>query len=298
MAHHSLRFPITITLVLTLLLATNELASAQRNPYETSSLANSRHIAVPPPDEFLNQLLSRDPQVRVRALKMMGVSEPFLTQTTATGEDYTTISAARLFYGHYSEDRDLAVIALQMHDTDWASVLIHSSLGWEQIGVFNCWCRYEVNPLEGFIELRSVLRWPQTDVLVHESGGGSGLYTRELSVFHIQRRQLEQIYETTDKREDCHPTQNKEYCTLTEARIEYNRLSDKPAIIKVELESIEPVPSKFSLALEVYKDVRRLGCQVLLWDAAKGAFIESRQWSQSYCREAVIHDPKGPNGGH
>jgi len=282
--------------VLALLSPASELASAQAKVSQTTSPPNLPPVAVSPPDQLLRQILSPDSQVRVRALKVMGVSQLFFTPKTETGEDYTITTGARLLYGHYSKDQDLAVIALQMHDSTWAAVLIRRSSAWERIGIFGCCCKYEANPLEGFVELRPVLSYPQTDILVHDTGGGTGLYDRRFSVFHLQRGHLEKIYDTTDKRRDCYPTDD--YCTLTEVKLEFSRLSETPAIIKIELQSIEPVPSTASLPLEVYKNVKRLSCQGLLWDTARERFNQSRQWSQSYFGGVIADNLKNSNREH
>ncbi len=276
--------------------------SAKQAPTASSNSANLRHVPVPSPTSFLNQLLSSDAQVRIKALQLVGVSDLFLQQKTFNGENWTIVSQARLLYGHYMEDRDLAVIVLQMQDYAWASVLLRNSSGWLRIGVFNCWCKYESNPLEGFIELRPVLQWPQTEILVHESGGGSGLYDRFFRIFRLQNSKLTKIYETSDKKDDCHPTQNKDYCTLTEARIETGNVLGSPTIVVARLESLEPIPSipqaglRFGDApkLEVYKNVRRTGCEVLIWDTAKTSFIKSKQWTQLYCVDGLVHTSKQP----
>jgi hypothetical protein len=266
-------------------------AFAKQAATSADDLVNLPHVAVPSPTEFLNQLLSPDSQVRIKALQLVGVSKLFLMQKTATGEDYTISSQARLLYGRYLQDRDLAVIVLQMHDTDWASVLLRDSSGWERIGILNCWCRYDSNPLEAFVGLRSIAQQPQTQILVHESGGGTGLYDRTLTVFALRNGKLKTIYGTRDRTIDCHPTQNKDYCTLTEAQMESTSLFGQPVLAVARVESIAPIPSlpqsdpRFGSAPEllVYKGVRRIDCKVFSWDTAEGSFVESLRWTHAYC---------------
>ena len=281
-------YPLAICTFALILLVTTPAAAQQPTPEPLGP--NLPHLAAPSPTELLNQLLSPDAAIRVKALTLVAVAPLFLmTRTPGGGDDWTVPSEARLFFGHYQNDNDMAVVAVNIHQYTWASVLLRGASGWERIGRFVCWCRYESNPMEGFIELRPVLHWPQTEILVHDSGGGSGLYTRNLSVYRIRNSRLEQIFDTEDKRVDGHPTQNTDYGTLTETRIDYRTLDNTSALAVVRLESIEPwVPPDASKGiypppLEVYKSVRRIGCEVLLWDNGKAAFVRSRKWTASYC---------------
>ncbi len=270
--------------------------SVQGNSPEPDTSPNLAHVAAPPPTDFLKQLLSPDAEVRVKALKLVDVTPLFLKVKALDGEDRTRVSQARLLYGRYREDGDLAIVAVQLHEFTWASVLLHSSSGWERIGRFSCWCKYESNPLEGFVEFRSVLGSPATEIIAHDSGGGSGFWARFLTLFRLQNGRLEKIFDTTDKATDCHPTQNKDYCTLIQARIEYQNFNTTPALVLTRLESIERVPripsSEQSPAwspplLEVFQNVRRVGCEILLWDGAKRSFAGSRRWTSLYCRAST-----------
>jgi len=178
-------------------------------PPEYRRLPNLAHVSAPSPTELVNQLRSSEAQVRVEALKLVSVPPLFLTLKDQNGDDWTKASEARLLYGRYRDDGDLALVAIRLQKAwTFASVLLRTESRWKRIGLFSCWCKYEANPLEGFIEFRPVLHWPQTDILVHDSGGGSGVSGRTLNIFRIRNDRLEKIYSATDKVENCHPTEN------------------------------------------------------------------------------------------
>ena len=69
----------------------------------------------------------------------------------------------------------------------------------------SCWCRYENSPLDTFVELRnwsySSERPPQPIRLIflHASGGGTGLYERDVKVFALHGFELRSVFSSTEE---------------------------------------------------------------------------------------------------
>jgi hypothetical protein len=275
------------------LFATHWSTLAQQNPAEYHALPNLAPVRTPSPSELLNQLLSPQFEVRVQALKLVNVPPLFLTLKDQNGQNWTKVSEARLLYGHYREGRDLAIIALKMEmmGSMFASVLLRRESTWERVGLFTSCCKYDSNPLDGFIRLRPVLQSAQTDILVHQSDSASGASFSDLSIFRVRNNRLENIYKTRDKVVNCHPTGNRDYCTLNQTRIEYTNLNNTPALAVAKLESIQPVPRAqgqgpatwYPPPLGVLRNIHRIGCEILLWDETRTSFVLSQRFTNLYC---------------
>lgn len=101
-----------------------------------------------------------------------------------------------------------AVLALTISQMAYVAVAIPKGAGWERIGIASCWCKYDLNPLREFLELRPVgdSTSPRFELVLRDSGGGTGIYEQTETHFRVYNGKLRKVISFQGARRWCRPT--------------------------------------------------------------------------------------------
>lgn len=155
-----MRWGVMLTRKIFLLVLASPAASAQESarvpPVEDFGYIEVRHdhLQWPTPESIARDLRSKDDNVRLQALRLIGFAEQHAhvaiwAQESAKviGEAVVTPDQIELKYAAFGQGATqqaiLAVEATQKQLT-FAAVAVPKGQGWERIAVFECWCKYEM----------------------------------------------------------------------------------------------------------------------------------------------------------
>lgn len=153
-----------------------------------------------------------------------------------------------------------------------------------------CWCKYENEPLDTFLEIRQLYDKdfnPIKLIFVRDSGGGTGLYERTVTVFSLRRAVLKTVFSYQEERRDCSWPDGK--CELRHTTLELVQ-RDQDALLKNDFEW-HPHPNQ-----QFQEDTWWLGrpsvtCGAYTWDSKKFEFSKSLSATRNLCSE-VNRDPR------
>jgi hypothetical protein len=123
-----------------------------------------------------------------------------------------------LSYAAFGEDaRQEAVVALEADQKQmiFAAVAVPTANGWERIGTFDYWCKYEMyhggNALGESVELRPApelgLEVPaHFELVLRASGGGTGIYMQDEGHFRVYQGELRLVITFVSRERTCDPT--------------------------------------------------------------------------------------------
>ncbi|MGB2623280.1 MAG: hypothetical protein WA857_11825 [Candidatus Acidiferrum sp.] len=188
--------------------------------------AKHDRISWPAPELIVENLRSKNPQVRLEALRLLGVEEEqahdaLWSQTSpskTTGETVVTPDQIELTYAALGDDMtQQALIALQLSKKQltFAAIATPKAKGWERVAVFYCWCKYEMyrgrNSLAEFVQLRPVpggaAETPERfELVLRASGGGTGIYTQNEAHFRIHNGRIDRLIDFVSRSRSCDPT--------------------------------------------------------------------------------------------
>lgn len=187
--------------------------SAKQNEDLGYSLLNRKRVAWPSPESMLNDLRSPNGETRLNAFRLAGLSDQQAHEAVWSnandgaarfiGQAVIMPSKVQLTYAALGDDASQeAVIAIEARSIQatYAAVAVQIGKRWQRIAVLDCWCKYDMRPdqdmLAEFISLRPAAEplsdgVQHYDLVVHSSGGGTGIYTQyeaHLRVFHGELR--------------------------------------------------------------------------------------------------------------
>jgi hypothetical protein len=165
------------------------------------------HANWPSPETLLKNLRSVDDQTRLKALTLLGVTHTGgpVEANPKTGSPTKTIvkdaDESELRYGSLGAGNDQqAIIGVNIGSDLYGAVAIQTPKGWQRIANFYCWCRYE-NGLAGFIRVEYADEG--NELVVHASGGGTGLYVQDEYRFRVHEGELKTILSFTSRFREC-----------------------------------------------------------------------------------------------
>ena len=186
--------------------------SAKSVEDESYVFLDRKHVSWPSPESVLNDLRSPNDEARLNALKLAGLTDEQSHEAVWSsghdspakiiGQDVVTPSRTQLMYAALSESAsEQAIIAFEVRSlgATYATVAVQTGKGWERIAAMTCWCKYDMHPdqdmVAEFVSLRpaaeSLLGKPQHyELVVHSSGGGTGIYTQYEAHFRVFRNEL------------------------------------------------------------------------------------------------------------
>jgi len=189
------------------------------------------HVQWPTPESLAKDLRSKDEEVRVKALQLLGFTEqqarvPIWAQTSPTRvirEAVVMPDQIELEYAALGEDAtQQAILAVQasQRQLTFAAVAVPGPKGWERIATFDCWCKYEMylgqDALAESVQVRPAPEPSPTtpehfDLILRASGGGTGIYTQNEGHFRVYHDELHRVMSFVSRKLSCPPT---EWCDV------------------------------------------------------------------------------------
>ena len=201
---------------------------------------NQEHAAWPSPESVLGDLRSTNIDARLKALKTAGLTEQQaheaiwsvgkVAPSKITGGAVIAPDRVELVYaalGEGSEQQAVLAFEVSSQRHSYAAIAVPRGKVWERIALIDCWCKYDVelsqDALAEFVSLRPV---PQPEpsgaqhyeLVVHSSGGGTGIYTQYEAHFRIYRGALRQVLLFTSAFHSNDPTSPKASTVQIERR--------------------------------------------------------------------------------
>jgi hypothetical protein len=195
-------------------------------PTEDSGYLEVSHVHTqwPAPDLLVKDLRSKDDNVRLQALRLLGFTEqeahtPIWAQTSPSkviGEAVVIPDQIELEYAGLGEDAtQQAILAVQASEKQliFAAVAVPKPQGWERIAAFDYWCKYDFpDPLAESVQVRPAPEpGPRTpehfELILRASGGGTGIYTQNESHFRVRNDELRRVMSFVSRRRSCPPAE-------------------------------------------------------------------------------------------
>lgn len=156
------------------------------------------HAAWPTPESLVADLRSLDQQTRFAALAALGITDD-------EAKNRTPNEVLLRYASIGTTDEKQAVIAVWMPSGDmlFGAVAARKGHAWQRIANFSCWCKYEGGDLLGdFVKVKSS---PDDyfELIVHASGGGTGLYARDEVHFRYYEGELRPVFSFQDRFDEC-----------------------------------------------------------------------------------------------
>jgi len=181
------------------------------------------HVQWPPPESLARDLRSKNDEVRLKALGLLGFTEhqarvTIWAQTSPTrviGEAVVTPDQIELEYAALGEDATQhAILAVQasQRQLTFAAVAVPGPKGWERIATFDCWCKYEMylgqDALAESVQVRPApAPGPTTpghfELILRASGGGTGIYTQNEGHFRVYHGELRRVMSFVSRKLSC-----------------------------------------------------------------------------------------------
>jgi hypothetical protein len=185
-------------------------------PGTTSLESRYDHATWASPESIVRDLRSDEEGTRVNALQLFGYPEAELLDAPKPDE-------IELRYAALGNDAvRQAIVAITVNGVmEYAAVAVPRANGWERIGTFFCWCKYENDPLQ-FVDVRpggfSNRVW--SELVLRPSGGGTGVYGKDEAHFRIHNGALRKVLSFVSFRRSCPPSP----CTVETRSLSGNAL--------------------------------------------------------------------------
>jgi len=258
---------------------------------EVGYLAVQRDVVDwPLPQSIVSDLRSDREDKRLNALHLLGVTDRQAHQ--ADGKvifpDQVELNYAALG----GDDTQQAILAVKTTDRQLtlAAVATPTGTGWKRIAFFSCWCKYDLggDSLATFIQVHSI---PLTvlpgmehfELVLHASGGGTGLYTQNEAHFRMaQDGTLRRVLSFVSRLVSCSNGGPDHSCSI-EKRWFYPQTSDIGEQGGVLVEARDKVadsePAEFYVRDLENRNLHQLVCTQFNWDAQKFRYQQSKQWT-------------------
>ena len=184
------------------------------------------HAAWPAPEFLVRDLGSKNDDVRLNALRLLGLNEQqahaqVWSQSQPSkpfGQAVVTPDRIELKYAALGEDASQqAIVAIEIDQTQmtYVAVAVPAANGWERIAQSDCWCKYEMSQGKDafgeFVQLHPAPEpGPQVpghfELVLRESGGGTGIYTQYEGRFRVYRGELRLVMSFVSRQRRCDPT--------------------------------------------------------------------------------------------
>lgn len=162
------------------------------------------------PEALLAGLRSSDGKTRLSALTLLGVPtkqsqfESRAAANSQAGSEVAMIDEAELRYATLGSDDSLqAIVVANVSPVLHGAVAIRRSKGWERIASFSCWCKYENGDLlNGFVQVEFAPDG-RSELVVRDSGGGTGVYSQTEYHFRIHHGELRLVLSFVSRAVEC-----------------------------------------------------------------------------------------------
>lgn len=260
----------------------------------TEPLMDVRRPPAPDPIEIVHNLQSIDIDRRIEALREVGVDERLRTKPPGPlYTDFTKVDGVRLIYASLDDGPALdAIVIFKQGPYDQGVIFRRESENWHRVALFNCWCKYERDPLAQFIELRRLVDLKHDDLIVRDSLGGTGVYWRDAVFYRMQNGTPREVLRVREEESNCNTQmahQSPTYCEALRSTIFYpGWMPNQQAIVVTTVKGREPVPPHQGdfyppLAGNLVTSVPA-GCKAYIWKESAFHFVEDAETTALYCR--------------
>jgi hypothetical protein len=245
-----------------------------QNPEEDlgSLKLSHAHVRWQTPESLVNGLRADDDQARLQALVQIGA---FKEQTTKIVDKPSEVELRYASLGAGEEQQ--AIVAIYLGPMLFGAVAARQNGVWIRIASFSCWCKYEAGDLIGkFVEIEA---GPDggSELVLHASGGGTGVYSQNEARFRYHRGELHLVFSFVSRFQECNPTVQGPYECYVERRWFYSYDWDSiPGGVLVESRLSSPSDDEPEAQVDV-RDLE-LSCQ--------GVFMQDLQMGQ---KEIPLH---------
>ena len=231
------------------------------------------------PSELFEQLTRPDPaskfvEQKAAALAALGIKEREFTELRLTYEDLDGDGDPEALFTADIDHATVRLVVLKRKGDQWYRLPSPEA--------FSCWCRYESAPLETIAEIQD---WdeegaPAKLLFVRGSGGGTGLYDRELQVYALRAFDLSEVFEVREERRECGGPLNK--CDLYRVEVTAVHEPNKSdALVATSYERHLPGDN-------FYRDTWWIGlpvhqCTAYTWSRQSQKFIANATATSAYC---------------
>jgi hypothetical protein len=184
------------------------------------------HAAWPSPESLVQDLRSKDAALRLKALRLLGVSDQGshvevwsqaqasrLVRQAVVTPDRVDVGYAAL--GEDATQQAIVAVEVDQKQMTFAAVAVPTARGWERIATSDCWCKYEMyndrDPLAESVQLKPAPEpGPESpqhfELVLRASGGGTGIYTQNEGHFRVDHGDLRLVMTFVSRQLRCVPT--------------------------------------------------------------------------------------------
>ena len=266
----------TMAMALALSLATSAQSSEPNPKADLGSIElNYARIAWPVPESLIKNLRADDAETRIRALKQIGVPEDGLAKI-----DEKPSEVQLLYASLGTNDQQQAIVAVRIAPMLFGAVAVPENGVWHRVTSFSCWCKYEAGDLIGdFVHVEA---GPDggSELVVHASRGGTGVYTQNEVRFRYYRDKLRLVIFFASRFRTCDPTAPGPAQCHAERRWFYpSNGSSIPESVLAESRFSFPANSLPGVRSEIrdfeLSRAKTFSCTAYAWDKEKFIYTES-----------------------
>jgi hypothetical protein len=266
----------TVAMSLALSFSTSSQASEPNPKRDLGSIElNYAHLPWPTPESLTKSLQADDAKTRIRALVQMGVPEEGLAKI-----DERPSEVQLLYASLGTNDQQQAIVAVRIAPMLFGAVAAQENGAWHRVANFSCWCKYETGDLIGnFVHVEA---GPDdgSELVLHASRGGTGVYTQNEARFRYRGRELRLVIHFASRFRTCDPTAPGPTQCHVERRWFYPSGQDSiPESVLVESRfsfSADSLPGLQSESQDLELSyAKTFSCTVYTWDKEKFAYAES-----------------------
>jgi len=176
------------------------LVQASANAEEDLGFANvaHEHVSWPNPEDLLRNLHSTNEQARTSAFPLMGIADQGMPDGIPQRVD--------LLYALIGGGPDQqAIVTVSDGQYAWGAVAVVNKGKWIRIASFSCWCKYDLDAVPGsFVQIQLGAE-ARAELVIHASGGGSGIYSQDEAHFRIVNGELQSVLHFVSRERNCSP---------------------------------------------------------------------------------------------
>jgi hypothetical protein len=247
------------------------------------------HVPWPSPESVERDLRSNDDAVRLKALELLGVSHPRYEASDHSMIVIGPPEGLEIRYASLGTDNEQqAIVAADLGAMFYGAVVTLKGNRWERIAAFSCWCKYERGDVLGsFLQIQ--LGSQGDELVVHTSGGGTGIYEQYEGRFRLYRGELRSVFHFVSRYQECPAAMEKPVpCNLQRRWFVDSGLTDVEVFVLIEARAsvfADKVPDLIFEEQDL--QIRYTGpitCKAYKWDESKFRYVSISMPASNPCK--------------
>ena len=274
---------LAILLVLSLQLCSISISNAQNAKSRTPE--TSKPTIWRSPESLMRDLRSTDDNVRRKALDVVGVAPSFVSGPVEVQLRITEMG---------KNQTNVAIIVLDLDFTNlFAVVALEVGDHWQQIGTFNCWCKYESGDLlNGFVNLESATD-DENELVVHTSGGGTGIYEQKEDRYRLRSGKLIRVLNFVRLSQECPGGVGGDNMCHLEHRVFMADAADGLSALVETKGTVDPAKTSYLAFIDRTFQLQYTGptsCRGLRWSEKDLSYVAASLGKQDPCKRSRVED--------